>query len=501
MQRSSLLHIFSRPAWVAGLFIAILSFFTYVHNFSTPQALFWDENYHIASAQKYINGVFFMEPHPPLGKLVIALGEKLFDFNAVDDSFIGTDYATNPPAGFSFTGYRFFPVMLAWWTAIVLYGIFLLLTKKPLWATLLSFLYVFDNALIVHQRAAMLESTMLFFSALTILAFLLLRTMADRPRLFLWISALFGVSFACLMTTKVFGLIFILLIPFLLYELQDRKELWWKFLCMAGGSFLIVYAAIWQIHFTLGSRIVPELPDQGYYQASQEYKAILAQGANGSPFAFPVMLRDSLAFVSHYQKGVPRLDLCKSDENGSPWYFWPVGARAINYRWETPDGQGYRYLFLQVNPVVWAIAFGGVLLSALLLLASFLLPVEHAPRARNLLLAFLTLYVCYLAAISRIDRVMYLYHYFLPLLFSFLLFTLSFLEIERIGSWKFNQERRTALLLLLGVGIFLSFEFYRPLTYYTALSDKAFERRDLLRLWDLHCVRCIRDNPLVIPAS
>jgi dolichyl-phosphate-mannose--protein O-mannosyl transferase len=49
---------------------------TYFHNYSYPPSLFWDENYHIASAEKYIQGVFFMEPHPPLGKLLIAAGEK-----------------------------------------------------------------------------------------------------------------------------------------------------------------------------------------------------------------------------------------------------------------------------------------------------------------------------------------------------------------------------------------------------------------------------------------
>src|SRR3989338_4008405 len=229
MDASTVFRRFSQEKWVCGLFILVIGYFTIVHNFWVPQALFWDENYHIASAQKYLSGVFFMEPHPPLGKLVIALGEKLLNFNPVDTQFTTTDYATNPPAGFVFTGYRLFPVLLAWLTAPLLYGIFLLLTRKPLWAMFLSFLYVFDNAMLVHLRSAMLESTLLFFSVLTIFAFLLLwYAQQDRGRL-LKASLLFGFAFACVMTTKLFGLVLILLVPALLIRYRKQWRTFGRF--------------------------------------------------------------------------------------------------------------------------------------------------------------------------------------------------------------------------------------------------------------------------------
>ena len=466
---------------LALLFIVVLSFFTYVYNFSNPQALFWDENYHIASAQKYLNGVFFMEPHPPLGKLFIALGEKILDRNELDDQFITTDYAQNPPAGFSFTGYRLFPVLFAWWTAPLIFCIFFLLTRRTLWSLLFSFLYIFDNALIVHQRSAMLESTLLFFSALLIVAFLLLFEWKDDRRRFAWAAILFGASFACVLTTKAFGLLFILLLPLLLLHFWKRRDLILRFLLFAVPAFLLLYAGIWHIHFSLGSTIQPTLPDGGYYQASPAYKAVLTAHKNRSPLAFPLMLRDSLNFVSHYQRGVPRLDLCKKDENGSPWFLWPVGSRSISYRWETPDGNAYRYLYLQSNPVGWFLGLSGVLLS--------------------LLWTFVILYVSYMAAVSQITRVMYLYHYFLPLLFSFFLFALAFEEIRRIGRWQLTEERKTALLLGLSLLVFVSFQVYRPLTYYEPLTEEQFERRNLLHIWDLHCVDCDNHNPLVVPAT
>ena len=108
--------------------VTVLSYFTFFHGYTNPPHLFWDENYHVASAQKYLNGVYFMEQHPPLGKLLIAAGELLVDANRVDHQFIAADYARNLPQDFSFAGYRLFPILFAWLTAPVLFLIFRVVT-------------------------------------------------------------------------------------------------------------------------------------------------------------------------------------------------------------------------------------------------------------------------------------------------------------------------------------------------------------------------------------
>lgn len=499
MPRFSLQQIFRNPTWLSVGFLLLLSYFTYVHNFWNPPALFWDENYHIASAQKYLNGVFFMEPHPPLGKLMIAAGEALLDLNATDDQFVGTDYATNPPEGFSFTGYRFFPVILAWLTVPLIFAVFFLITRKHLWALLLSFLYVFDNALIVHSRSAMLESTMMFFSVLTILGFMLGMEWKDNPKKFRLASILFGAGFALALATKAFALLFILLIPAMLIALWPRFRQFLMFVLFSGIAFLVCYVAVWHTHFTIAESINPSLPDAGYYQATDQYKTLLETGNNSSLFAFPYMLRDSINFVSHYQQGVPSLDLCKADENGSPWFLWPFGGRTISYRWATPDSNAYQYLYLQSNPVIWFAGVAGVLLAGALLLASVLFPAGVQLRNRYPMLVIFGLYASYMIAISRIDRVMYLYHYFLPLLFSFILVGYVFMEINTIGRFKLDENRKTSLLLVLGVLIFLSFQFFRPLTYYELLTSEQFERREWLKIWELNCVNCEKESPFVVP--
>jgi dolichyl-phosphate-mannose-protein mannosyltransferase len=500
MRLNDLKRGFLEGRLVPIVFLLILSYFSIVHNFWNPAALFWDENYHIASAQKYLNGIYFMEPHPPLGKLLIALGEKMFHPNALNDQFINTDYGQNIPAGFSFFGYRFFPVILAWLTTPILFLIFRRLTKRNLWAVLLTFFYIFDNAILVHVRSAMLESTLLFFSALMILAFLMLIDSKDDKKMFGRAAMLLGASFGLVMATKLFGLILVLFAPALLWFLWPRWRQFGRFLALAAPAFLVCYLGVWYVHFAIGSTVNPKLPDSGFYQATPRYQEILKQGMNRSLFAFPIALKNHIDFVPHYQAGVPRLDLAKTDENGSPWFLWPVGARTINYRWET-DGSGlYRYLYLVPNPAVWAVSLLAVIFSVAVLIARWFLPMEeHRPHTRRLLVTFLLMYLAYMAAVSRIDRVMYLYHYFLPLMLTFLLIPLVLEEITRFGRWTLTEERKGAIVLILAFFVFAGYQIYRPFTYYEPISDGAVQRRNLLNVWELRCVNCERNSPFVVP--
>jgi len=487
-------------------FVLLLSYLTYFHRYWSPPNVYWDENYHIASAQKYLHGIYFMEQHPPLGKLLIALGEKMWHPNARSDQFVNTDYGTDFPAGFSYLGYRFFSALLSWWAAVLFFLIFLLIFKDGLMASLMSFLYIFDNALIVHTRGAMLEGPLTFFCALMILLFFLLYQEQNNRKMLPWLSLFFGMSFGLIVTTKVLGLIFILLVPALLYTFLPARRSSYKemqnklsyFVPLFVIGFIVPFTAVWQMHFSLGDKINPKLPDAGYYQASPQYKQLLATHRNNSLLAFPIMIRDSLKFVGHYNKGAPRLDLCKADENGSPWYFWPFGARAINYRWETPDSKSYRYLYLQSNPVVWFTGVLAVLLAVSLLLSSVFFPGKEKLRNRYLLLVFTGMYISYLIAISRIERVLYLYHYFIPLILTFILAALVVTELRTIGNKELTDSRRTTGLMILGGLIFAAFQFYRPLSYYEPLTDAQFKRRAIVPLWELTCINCKKTSGLVI---
>jgi dolichyl-phosphate-mannose--protein O-mannosyl transferase len=494
-----------RPVTAAvALAVTLVGFFTYFWGYWSPAALFWDENYHVASAQKYLHGVYFMEPHPPLGKLLIALGEAVVSppANGDSDQFLATTYARELPEGFSFAGFRLLPALSAWLVAPLLFALFLVVTRDAPLSGLLAVPYLLDNALIVHARGAMLEPFLELFVVAMALLFVAILIRPPSERRLRWLSAGLGACFAAVLATKAIGLVMALLFPALGWRLARSRGALGAVRDLALpalAAFAVVYVGVWQAHFALAARVEPGLDNGGYFQASESYRHLLDEGRTGSLTAFPVMLRDSLAFLPHYAAGVPKLDLCRSGENGSPWFLWPVGARAINYRWETAGGEEptYRYLYLQSNPMAWGLGLLGVALSAGLLLASVTLPLERPLRHRFLLAVFLGLWIAYLAAMSRIDRVMYLYHYFLPLLFSFILLGLSLVELRRLGRWRIDRRGRRIAMALASLAVVASFLFYSPLTYYRPITDAAFMKRSVLRLWDLRCERCPRTSPLV----
>jgi hypothetical protein len=257
---------------------------------------------------------------------------------------------------------------------------------------------------------------------------------------------------------------------------------------------------VWQVHFSHMQTINPKLNNSGYYQASDATKNILSSGKQASLASFPVMLADSLKYVGEYNKGIPKLDLCKPDENGSPFFLWPIGAKTISYRWETPDSQQYRYLYLVANPAVWWAVLAGVILSVVFLLGPVFFPQTKERFHSGLrlhIVAYLGLYLAYMATMASMDRVLFLYSYFPPLLFGFILLGLLTVEIRKIGSFMLDEHRKVICLTILGFLIFGCYQFFRPLTYYEPLTDDQFKSRQWLRIWQLQCVHCEKDSPLV----
>ena len=75
--RNSMRH-FAPKKYLPHLALLLITSVLIFYRLNVPQALIFDETYHIPSAQKYLNGVFYQENHPPIGKLLIAFGQLLY---------------------------------------------------------------------------------------------------------------------------------------------------------------------------------------------------------------------------------------------------------------------------------------------------------------------------------------------------------------------------------------------------------------------------------------
>jgi dolichyl-phosphate-mannose-protein mannosyltransferase len=481
---------------ILALLVTLVALCTIGYQYTSPEYLYWDENYHIASAQKYLHGVFFMEPHPPLGKLLIAAGEALVDANTDDASFAATDHGKTVPQGFSFAGYRLFPVICAV-LAVPLFFIFLVRLSGHSGASfILSLALALDNAFVVHNRAAMLDGIQLFFIFGTLAGAISIYRRVERGASPGYLSYLTGIALGAALATKATSLI---VLPFVAVLIVPLWQQWLRLLkvwSLIATSALAAYLLSWHGHIVLGTRIEPELPDRGFYQSSEETKRLITDGEATSLRAFWPLLRDNVKFLSHYERGVPKLNLCNQSENGSTPLLWPIGGRTINYRWDKKDG-ATRYTYLVVNPVVWALGLLSLIASAALWIASILGRCELSREWKILAGALLCMWCGYMAVMVSLDRVMYLYHYLIPLTFTLALGALTIPQV-RLTQLRFTLPERLVYLTVAGI-MLVAFRFYAPLTYGYPLTNTELSSRALLDAWDLRCPECDLTNHLARP--
>ncbi len=492
---------------IYAAFVLFLAFFTRFLGFNYPFNTFWDENYHVASAQKYIGGVFFMEPHPPLGKMLIAAGERIVNPNAgIDTSpFLTTDYIRDFPNGYSFLGVRFLPTLLSTLSCVLFFLFLNVLMKNPHYAFLFSFVYIFENASVLHTRSAMLEGPQFFFMLLSLLYFAVLsgRDRAARPRQYLVLGVLTGLAVSVKLNALILALQFIILawkdhgdeiralgLPVLRTAgpaaLLPQARIAGRLLLKAAGAvtgIAGVFFLSYYLHFAIASSVAAGRT----YRASPETVQIMNRSGAANPLNFPVQFRDHLAFISHYERGVPKWDPTKADENGSPAFGWPFGYKSINYRWEKGTGR-VAYFTLQGNPVVWYASLLAVFLAVALILSRsvFGLPVTDRPRHRAIVL-LTAMYLGYLFIMLGITRVMYLNHYLMPLVFAAALLALVFQDLfDRLAAS--NDRVLYYAAALFALQIFAVYLFFSPLTYGIPLSVSEFTRRVWLPFWDLRAV-------------
>jgi hypothetical protein len=309
-----------------------------------------------------------------------------------------------------------------------------------------------------------------------------------------------GASFAAALGIKITSLFLVIGAPAIGFALWRKKRAVLEPLVSAFTSFLIFYAAIWEAHFYLAYTVNPALEDDGYFLAAPSVRKVLDAGEGGRLVNLPLMMRAAYNYSMQYHHGVPQLNLCRDDESGSPPYFWPFGARSVQYRYEvTSDGAYTRYIYLQANPAAWLCSLVGVLGGAAALYAMVFLGAWGKLRRAGPLTVFFVLYAGYMAGVMRIDRAMYLYHYLVPLIVGMILFGLVLDEVSWIGPWRVSLKQKTMALRCALAAVLGCFMYFSPLAYFQPLTEKEVAARAWIPLWDLHCGWCPRTKVLAYP--
>jgi dolichyl-phosphate-mannose-protein mannosyltransferase len=492
-----------QKTWLYPLLVLIVSLGIYFPFYGSPQSMFWDENYHIASAQKHIDGVMYMEPHPPLGKMLMALGEIAFgDNDTIDKSkMLVTDYLTGDDISpeMKFTGYRWPSVVMMAFSALFFFGIINRITTMPWFAAGLSSLIIFDNAMVMHSRSAMLEGIQLFFMLAATYYFVrvtsefLQHKIPIRIKHYCILGLLIGLSVSVKVNAFILLLLFAAL--FLIEKWQALKN--WNFpelfksaairVPVSIASVALIFFSIFYIHIGMGKQIKQDRT----YKASAEYQQRIHSGDTWSPSTFAMGMRDNWKYMSEYADGVPRLDYCKPDENGSFAMGWPLSSRTISYRWSKADVDGETRVYFNYligNPIIWFSVLLGIFLSSCLIIGRFLYKAPIKDEGLFLWMCIFTgLYISYMIAILQIERVMYLYHYFIPLVFGAINLALLINYLFREELVAFNRHTIANLIVYLLL-IIAVFAFFSPFTYSLGLTESGFQLRNWFDFWHLRPV-------------
>jgi len=491
-------HLHKIPASARSLIcyvtVMAIAFCVFVVNRADPPHIFWDENYHVTSAQRYIDDLVQFEPHPPLGLMLIAAGEYFsgandgIDKHVLDQTKqIGGD---DLPNNFSFAGMRLMPSMFAAIGALFFFALMYQLLENRVYALLFTSLYVFENAFVVHFRATHLDGFQMCFAIATLWYFA--RLWKTLQVLKWWQYAVLGIWCALVIMIKVNAIALLILFP-ILYLKDARRHsqnsaINWPvdFITKSGSAIvavLMVFFLVFYVH-ALHSHKLPATATaaskQDLENMSPQYRQYIETHAPLTPRMVIILATDYFKFMNKDHKGVPKLDVTKPGENGSHPLHWPFHDRNINYRWDSADGKT-SYVQLIGNQPAWYCGTLAVILSLILIInyRVFAVRPNGSMRTYHMIEVFTAVYAAYMLLHLWIitQRVLYLYHYFIGLMISYVLLALM---------WKYLCEvhpafdRHRGKILSGAVAIFvLSYGFFLPLTNHYPLTKEQCELRNI----------------------
>lgn len=489
--------------------VAVLTRFIWL---TRPRSIVFDEVYFRDAALRYKDSSFYFDPHPPLGKLILAGWGWLVGVDAehsAPECTPGNGVTCPPVPPLSqdpAVALRVIPALAGAALIVVFYYFLRELGTGRKVATLGASLLLLDNALTLESRLILLDSMLLCFGMAACTVFLAARRSTGRRHwVLLVIAAVLGGMCISIKITGacVFGFIGII---GLFTTIEGRVS--WRRWIPQTGVLLVIPAVVFLGSYVVHDSMLHNSGDGDRFM-NEQFQSTLRGSPNYDPNASMgeiARLKDYKHATEEYQKALKT----STHPYQSDWKTWPVEKRSIYYYLGPDEGGGkHRYLYLIGNPVVWWGTLFGVGLTAL---GWAMAPGLFRPHRRRLGILGVTYLGAYLP-FSLIDRPMFLYHYFFPLMFSlaFAVYGIGILagwvpkpaaEPKPLlpGSrsaaavtpmpvepdetaWRFDA-RNLAIVFwgILGVAL-LAFLWFSPITYGFVLSDSGLHDRMWLDSW------------------
>ncbi|KAI0314327.1 glycosyltransferase family 39 protein [Amylostereum chailletii] len=248
--------------WKLLIVIVLVAAAVRLFRISQPNSVVFDEVHFGKFASRYIKTRYFVDVHPPLAKLLITLAAFLGGFNGhFDFQDIGKVYEDTP-----YVAMRMLPATLGIATVPLAFLTLRALDCRTTTALLASVLLIFENALITQSRHILLDSPLIFFTALTVFLWTgFCNEDKHQPFTDAWWTwlTLTGLSLGAVVSCKWVGLFTIATVGFgtlrqlwlLLGDMRVPPKLWIKHfwaraLCLIAVPVLF-YMTMFQIHFLI----------------------------------------------------------------------------------------------------------------------------------------------------------------------------------------------------------------------------------------------------------
>jgi dolichyl-phosphate-mannose-protein mannosyltransferase len=207
------------PFFAGLLLVTVLAFGTRLYMLGEPQHVAWDETHFGKHASWYIQGKFFFDVHPPLGKLIIATAGVLSGYNgSFEFKEPGQKYEDTP-----YYGMRL---------GCVLFGIFIIpLAYLTVWelmhslfaSLLAAILLICETGTLTLSQYILLDPPLMFFVMASTYCAVKFQSFKYEPYSLEWwyFLTLTGIFLSCTISVKWVGLFVVILVG-----LMTIKDLW-----------------------------------------------------------------------------------------------------------------------------------------------------------------------------------------------------------------------------------------------------------------------------------
>lgn len=447
------------------LVLTALSFLTRCWRLYTPSERVWDEVHFEEFASRYFSGSYYIDVHPPLGKLLYALTAWLTGVS-------GTELAQNVSA----PQMRLLPAVLGslliptfWWFLRELGA-----SRKV--AAFGAALLLLDNAVLVQSRFVLLDTLLVWFGLAAVAAFLAARRSTGLAR-WGWLigAALLAGATASIKWTGLTALGLIGLTW--LIDAWRRRPAAPRRVAGELAVLVVLPAAVYLGSFAAHFALLPNdgigvhwMPPEfaATRRGNPAYRADVHLSFVGEVAALHRVMLTSTRGMSAIEQPA-----------ASPWFTWPTAKHRIRFWQGIGDSAAEpRSIELLGNPVLW---FGIIAAIALFAVALTLRRVAVGGH-RDALVLLGAGYVMNFVPFAFITRPMYLYHYTFALVYSaalasFVVGLMTGWQNEDAAPWRFASSRARALYVGTLLVVLASFVYFAPLTYGTALSERAAAQR------------------------